>query len=64
LEDSSKIAAFDFDGCLANTSVKKYVYIWSHSVVIINAIAIALGVINWSIKAFWCGHVVLPLTRP
>ncbi|XP_045813384.1 polynucleotide 3'-phosphatase ZDP isoform X2 [Trifolium pratense] len=23
LEDSSKIAAFDFDGCLANTSVKK-----------------------------------------
>jgi hypothetical protein len=27
LEDSSKIAAFDFDGCLANTSVKKYVYI-------------------------------------
>ena len=25
LHDSSKIAAFDFDGCLAKTAVKKYV---------------------------------------
>lgn len=27
LHDSSKIAAFDFDGCLAKTDVKRYVCI-------------------------------------
>lgn len=27
LHDSSKIAAFDFDGCLAKTAVNRYVYI-------------------------------------
>lgn len=38
LRDSSKIAAFDFDGCLAKTDVKRYFFIWSHDIVINNAV--------------------------
>jgi len=43
LEDSSKIAAFDFDGCLAKTAVNRYVYIWSHNFVIINSIGLGVN---------------------
>lgn len=52
LRDSSKIAAFDFDGCLAKTAVNRYVYIWSHNFVISISNAIGLGV-NESVKGFW-----------
>lgn len=54
LQDSSKIAAFDFDGCLAKTAVNMYVYIWSHAFLIIKLNAICLDV-NGSVKGFRWG---------
>lgn len=45
LYDSSKIAAFDFDGCLANTDVKRYLCIWN-DFAIINSVGFC-GAMDW-----------------
>jgi len=52
LRDSSKIAAFDFDGCLAKTDVKRYFFIWSHDLWLIMLLAFV---------DLWIGYILSKL---